>query len=61
MKLTGKRKGQNTVEYLLMLTVVVAVVLAAGWGLKQYMPNILSTVEGLITGAAGTIGSNANK
>ena len=58
MKLTGKRKGQNTVEYLLMLTVVVAVVLGAGYILKQYMPNLVNQISGLITGAASSMGSN---
>ena len=58
MKLTGNRKGQNTVEYLLMLTVVVAVVLGAGYILKQYMPNLVNQISGLITGAASAMGSN---
>jgi len=58
MKLIGKRKGQNTVEYLLMLTVVVAVVLGAGYILKQYMPNLVNQISGLITGAASSMGSN---
>ena len=58
MKLTGNRKGQNTVEYLLMLTVVVAVVLGAGYILKQYMPNLVNQISGLITGAASSMGSN---
>ncbi len=50
------RKGQNTVEYLLMLTVIVGVVLVAGMALKKYMPSLFSQISGLITGAAGSLG-----
>jgi Flp pilus assembly pilin Flp len=52
------RKGQNTVEYLLMLTVVVGVVLAAGVVLKRYMPTLFSQIQGMISGAAQNMGSN---
>lgn len=50
-------KGQNTVEYLLMLTVVVGVVLAAGMALKKFMPTLFSQIQGMITGAAGNMGN----
>ena len=51
------RRGQNTVEYLLMLAVVVGVVLIAGAALKKYIPTLFGQIQGMITGAAGTLGS----
>lgn len=53
----GSRKGQNTVEYLLMLTVVVGVVLMAGMALKRFMPGLFSQIQTMISGAAGQLGS----
>ena len=50
------RKGQNTVEYLLMLTVVVGVVLAAGFALKKFMPQLFQSIQGMISGAASSMG-----
>ncbi|MEK7857916.1 MAG: hypothetical protein AAB320_02135 [Elusimicrobiota bacterium] len=50
------RKGQNTVEYLLMLTVVVGVVLVAGMALKRFMPGLFSQIQGMISGAANEMG-----
>ena len=50
------RRGQNTVEYLLMLTVVVGVVLAAGFALKKYMPGLFQQIQGMISGAASNLG-----
>lgn len=52
-----RRKGQNTVEYLLMLAVVVGVVLIAGMALKNYMPGLFQKIQGMISGAAGSLGS----
>ena len=52
------RKGQNTVEYLLMLTVVVGVVLVAGAALKKFMPGLFEQIQGMISGAAGNLGGN---
>lgn len=46
------RRGQNTIEYLLMLTVVVGVVLISGTALKKYMPNLMHTIEEKIMGVA---------
>lgn len=51
-KVLRRRAGQNTVEYLLMLAVVVGVVLIAGIALKQYMPSLWATIQGKIGGAA---------
>ncbi len=53
--LKGER-GQNTVEYLLMLTVVVGVVLVAGVALKKFMPGLFSQIQGMISGAANNLG-----
>ncbi|MEF3280257.1 MAG: class III signal peptide-containing protein [Elusimicrobiota bacterium] len=53
------RKGQNTVEYLLMLAVVVGVVLIAGMAIKKYMPTLWGQIQGLISGAAGSLGAGA--
>ena len=50
------RKGQNTVEYLLMLAVVVGVVLVAGAALKKYMPGLFEQIQGMISNAAGSLG-----
>jgi Flp pilus assembly pilin Flp len=49
----ASRRGQNTVEYLLMLTVIVALVLAVGAFLKTKMPGVFELILGKITGAAG--------
>lgn len=53
----ASRRGQNTVEYLLMLTVVVGVVLVAGVALKRFMPTLFNQIQSMITGAAGQMGS----
>ena len=53
----GNSRGQNTVEYLLMLTVVVGVVLVAGASIKKYMPQLLAQIQGMIIGAASEMGS----
>ncbi len=58
-KILKSRKGQNTVEYLLMLSVVVGVVLAAGMALKHFMPGLFSQIQTMISGAAGSLGSSA--
>ena len=51
------RRGQNTVEYLLMLTVVVGVVLVAGVALKKFLPQVFDKISAMISGAAGQLGS----
>ncbi len=53
-------RGQNTVEYLLMLTVVVGVVLVAGVALKKFMPGLFNQISSMISGAAGNLGSGGN-
>lgn len=57
-KFFRNRKGQNTVEYLLMLAVVVGVVLMAGVALKKYMPSLFGQIQGMISGAAGSLGAS---
>jgi predicted PurR-regulated permease PerM len=56
-KRLSSRRGQNTVEYLLMLTVVVGVVLVSGAMLKKFMPSLFNNIQQMITGAAGQMGS----
>ncbi|HXT01074.1 MAG TPA: hypothetical protein VN915_10390 [Elusimicrobiota bacterium] len=55
-KRLSSRRGQNTVEYLLMLTVVVGVVLVSGAMLKKFMPSLFNNIQTMITGAAGQMG-----
>jgi Flp pilus assembly pilin Flp len=55
------QKGQNTVEYLLMLTVVVGVVLVAGMALKKFMPGLFAQIQGMISGAAGSLGTGGGR
>lgn len=52
-----ENQGQNTVEYMLMLTVVVGVVLIAGASLKKYIPQLVGQIEAMIIGTATSMGS----
>jgi len=54
------KRGQNTVEYLLMLTVVVGVVLVAGMAMKHYMPSLFSKISEMISISATTLGGSEN-
>ena len=45
-----KKEGQNTIEYVLMLVVVVGVAGAAGLAIKRYMPDLFDQVKAKITG-----------
>lgn len=56
-KLLKNRKGQNTVEYLLMLAVIVGVVLGVGVLLKGYMPKLFTSIQAMIGGAANSLGA----
>jgi Flp pilus assembly pilin Flp len=58
MNAIANRKGQNTVEYLLMLTVVVGVVLVSGVALKKFMPGFFENVATKVTEAANRLGGN---
>jgi len=54
------RRGQNTVEYLLMLTVVVGVVLAAGIAMKRFFPGLIENIKGMISGTGQYLGTGSN-
>ncbi len=49
------KKGQNTVEYMLMLLVIVGVVFAVGALIKAYMPDLFQTFKDKISGNAENI------
>ena len=46
-----KKEGQNTIEYVLMLVVVVGVAGLAGVFIKKFMPDLFEQVKGKITGS----------
>lgn len=54
-----RRAGQNTVEYLLILAVIVGIVLVTGMALKKYMPSLFSQVSAQITDATRQLGSSS--
>ncbi len=56
----SSRRGQNTVEYLLMLTVVVGVVLVSGIALKKFMPNLFQGIADKAMNATNLLGSGPN-
>ena len=45
-----KKEGQNTIEYVLMLVVVVGVAGLAGVLIKKFMPELFENVKAKITG-----------
>lgn len=51
------KKGQNTVEYLMMLAVIVGVILVIGKMFKPQISQIFSQIMGMISGAASSVGS----
>ena len=58
-KLFKNRSGQNTVEYLLMLAVVVGVVLIVGVAIKNYLPGLFKSISAMMDSAAGTLGKTS--
>jgi len=54
MTRVSSRRGQNTVEYLLMLSVIAVVAVIAGNYLKGYMPQLLSKVTDQISGSTAS-------
>ncbi len=56
-RMLNDRRGQNTVEYLLMLTVVVGVVLVGGMALKRFMPGFFDNIADMIRNAVVTLGA----
>ena len=53
------RRGQNTVEYLMMLAVIVGVILVIGKMFKPQISGIFNQIMGMISGAASTVGSGS--
>lgn len=51
------RRGQNTVEYLLMLAVIVGVVLVLGGMFKGQIGGLFNSIMQKIQGAAGSLSS----
>lgn len=54
--ISRSQKGQNTVEYLLMLTVIVGVVLISGVALKKFMPGFFQGIADKIMHAGDSLG-----
>ena len=52
-----RERGQNTVEYLMMLAVIVGVILVIGKMFKPQISGIFNQIMGMISGAASTVGS----
>ena len=50
LNLLKKQKGQNTVEYIIMLGVVVGIALAVGMAVKKMMPEVFESVKAKIVG-----------
>ncbi len=46
------QKGQNTVEYLIMLVMIAAVVGVVGLALKKYVPDLLGIIQSKVTATA---------
>lgn len=55
-KVRDRPSSPNTVEYVLMLAVVVAIVLAGGMFMKRFMPVAFQQVQEMIGKAAGSLG-----
>ena len=55
-----EKKGQNTVEYLMMLAVIVGIVLLISKMFKGKLGDIFNQVMQQISGAVGTVGSSNN-
>jgi len=53
-----KKEGQNTIEYVLMLVVVVGVAGIAGMLIKKFLPQLWEQVTGKILGGVGTAANN---
>ena len=57
VKLVRDRRGQNTVEYLMMLAVIVGVILVVGKMFKPQISNIFNQIMGMVSGAAQGVAS----
>ena len=49
------KKGQNTIEYLFMLGIIVVVVGIVGGLIKNFMPELFDSVKAKIMGEAGNL------
>ena len=49
------KKGQNTIEYLFMLGIIVVVVGLVGAAIKTFMPELFENIKAKILGQAGNI------
>lgn len=49
------KKGQNTIEYLFMLGIIVVVVGIVGGLIKAFMPQLFDSVKAKIMGEAGNL------
>lgn len=49
------KKGQNTIEYLFMLGIIVVVVGIVGAAIKTFMPEIFDKIKAKIMGEAGNL------
>ena len=49
------KKGQNTIEYLFMLGIIVVVVGLVGAAIKTFMPDLFNQIKEKITGQAANI------
>ena len=49
------KKGQNTIEYLFMLGIIVVVVGLVGAAIKAFMPDLFEQIKAKITGQAANI------
>jgi len=55
MQAVKNNKGQNTIEYLFMLGIIVVVVGIVGALIKAFMPELFDTIKEKILGQAGGI------
>lgn len=53
----GDRRGQNTVEYLMMLAVIVGVILVIGKMFKPQVSGIFNQIMGMVAGTIIQVGS----
>lgn len=49
------KRGQNTIEYLFMLGIIVAVVGLVGVAIKAFMPDLFDTIKEKIMGQASSL------
>ena len=57
LNLPRNSRGQNTVEYLMMLAVIVGVILVVGKMFKPQISNVFNQIMGMVSGAAQGVAS----